>query len=329
MKSSSRLVVCSVLAATSLALAVAVAVKSQTQTIAGETMFSENANPAGATAPNSLDIVAQCDSSQLNGTVNYTVSGVAAGPFGGTYSESGYFVLQNGDVTAYQANFTITPTGGGNAITGTKNVISGGATGTCSSPVDDEATAEVSGVFSYAANVNGTSNTGTGGMSLDIHDGTETVAAVGHAHASFYGDGKTTGGGHILKAGGNKGVHFGFNAQLKNNGTLDANGVIQDHNSNDRIKILTADSYVSNGVNTTFSGQCEFNGTPQQYEITVSDVDEPGRGVDSFSVTSGSYTRSGILTGGNIQVRGVAVVNPPPTPTPSATPTPSGRATGS
>ena len=310
------------MAVTSLALTVAVVVNSQTQSIAGETLFSENANHAGATAPNSLDISAQCDSTQQNGTVNYTVSGDASGPYAGTYSEQGYFQLQGGNVTAFQATFTITPAGGGSAIVGQKSLVAGGATGTCSSPAGDESTAEVSGVYSYTANVNGTSNSGFGGMSLDIHDGSETAAAVGHLHASFYGDGKATGGGHILKAGSNKGVHFGFNAQLKNNGMLHGNGVIQDHDTEDRIKILNVNSFVSDGVNATFTGQCEFNGAPQAYSITVADINEPGRDFDTFSVTTGSYSRSGILTGGNIQVQGVVVVNPTPTPTPTGTPTP-------
>ena len=322
MKFSSRLFVCSVTAAASLAMAVAVVVNSQTQSIAGGTLFGENANHAGATAPNSLDISAQCDSTQQNGTVNYAVSGDASGPYSGTYTEEGYFQLQNGNVTAFQATFTITPAGGGSAIVGQKSLVAGSATGTCSSPAGDESTAEMSGVFNYTANVNGTSNSGVGGMSLDIHDGSETAAAVGHLHAAFYGDGKATGGGHILKAGSAKGVHFGFNAQLKSNGMLDANGVIQDHDTDTRIKILTANSFVSDGANATFTGQCEFNGTPQSYSITVSDVNEPGRGFDTFSVTTGSYSRSGVLTAGNIQAQGVVVVNPPPTPTPTGTPTP-------
>ena len=324
MRFSTRLVVCSVLAATSLALAVAVVVKSQTQTIAGQSLFTENANHAGAPAPYSLDIVSQCDSTQKNGTINYTVAGDASGPYDGTYSETGFIRLSNSNVVEFQANFTITPAGGGSAITGTKNLISGAATGICASPdAAGDSLAEVEGAFNYTANVNGTSNSGVGVMALDVHENSSQAAATGHATTSFYGEGKTTGGGHILKVNGSKGVHFGFNAQVKNNGTLDANGVVQDHDTNDRIKILTANSYVSDGINTTFSGQCEFNGTPQQYEITVSDVNEPGRGFDNFSITTGTYTRSGILTGGNIQVRGVAVVNPPPTPTPTTTPTPS------
>ena len=310
------------MAATSLALAVAVVVNSQTQSIAGGTLFSENANHSGATAPNSLDIAAQCDSTQQNGTVNYTVSGDASGPYSGTYTEEGYFQLQGGNVTAFQATFTITPTGGGSAIVGQKNLVAGSATGTCSSPAGAESTAEMSGVFSYTANVNGTSNSGVGGMSLDIHDGSDDAAAVGHMHAAFYGNGKATGGGHILKAGSAKGVHFGFNAQLKGNGMLDANGVIQDHDTDTRIKILTANSFVSDGTNATFTGQCEFNGAAQNYSITVSDNNEPGRGFDTFSVTTGSYSRSGVLTGGNIQTQGVVVVNPTPTPTPTGTPTP-------
>lgn len=325
MRFSSRLLVCSLLTTASLALAVVAVVNSQTQSIAGEALFSENSNHAGASAPFSLDIVAQCDSTQQNGTVNYTVTGDASGPYDGTYSESGYFVLDDGEVTAYQATFTVTPSGGGSAITGSKNLVSGGASGSCSAPdANGESTAEVSGIFTYTANVNGTSNTGGGVWSLDVHEDVNDAAAVGHALTSFYGEGKTTGGGTILKSKSNKGVNFGFNAQVKNGSlTLHGNAVIQDHQTGERVKILTVESYVSDGVNTTFAVQCEFNGTQQPYSITVSDVDEPGRGVDTFSVTTGSYTRGGVLTGGNIQVRGVAVVNPPPTPTPTGTPTPS------
>jgi hypothetical protein len=142
------------------------------------------------------------------------------------------------------------------------------------------------------------------------------------ARASSNSGSKATGGGHILKSGGNEGVHFGFNAQVQNKGQLHGSGVIQDHDTGDRIKILTVESYVSDGMSATFTGQCEFNGAQQQYEIEVADIDEPGTGVDTFQITTGSYARSGILTGGNIQVQGVAVVNPTPTPTPNGTPTP-------
>jgi hypothetical protein len=323
MRFSSRLLVCSILAAASLALAVAVVVKSQTQSIAGESLFSENSNHSGASAPYSLDIVSECDSSQQNGTINYTVTGDASGPYGGTYSEEGFIQLDDSEVVEFSATFTITPTGGGSAITGTKSLGSGEATGICASPdAAGDSLAEVEGVFNYTANVNGTSNSGVGVMSLDVHENSSQAAAVGHASSSFYGEGKATGGGHILKEGGNKGVHFGFNAQVKNNGTLHGNGVIQDHDTDDRIKILNVESYVSDGTNATFTGQCEFNGTQQQYSITVSDINEPGRNFDTFAITTGSYTRSGTLTGGNIQVHGIAVVNPSPTPTPTATPTP-------
>lgn len=323
MRLSSRLLVCSVLAAASLALSVAAVVNSQTQSIAGEALFSENSDHAGAAAPYSLDIATDCDATQQTGTVNYTVSGNASGPYAGTYTETGFFRIEGGNVVEYQANFTVTPEGGGSAVTGTKNLVSDGATGRCASTnAEGESEAEVSGTFTYTADVNGTSNTGGGVWSLDVHEAENEAAAVGHALTSFYGEGKATGGGHILKTGSSKGVHFGFNAQVKNDGTLHGNGVVQDHDTDARIKILTVESYVSDGVNATFSGQCEFNGVPQNYTIQVSDINEPGRGFDTFSITTGSYGRSGTLTGGNIQVRGVAVVSPSPSPTPTGTATP-------
>lgn len=324
MRFSTRLLVCSILTATSLVLAVtAVVVNSQTQSIAGEALFSENSNHAGAAAPYSLDIAAQCDSTQKNGTINYTVTGDASGPYAGTYSEQGFIRLDDSNVVEFQATFTITPAGGGGAITGTKTLSSGAATGICSSPDSaGDSLAEVEGAFYYTANVNGTSNSGVGVMALDVHENSSQAAAVGHASTSLYGEGKATGGGHIMKVGGNKGVHFGFNAQVKNNGTLHGNGVVQDHDTDDRIKILNVATYVSDGVNATFTGQCEFNGVAQGYSITVSDINEPGRNFDTFSITTGTYTRGGTLTGGNIQVQGVAAVNPTPTPEPTPSPTP-------
>ena len=172
-------------------------------------------------------------------------------------------------------------------------------------------------VLAAAAFVNSQPATAAGESRLTEHP-TRFVPA---ARASFGSGSKATGGGHILKEGGNEGVHFGFNAQVQNKGRLHGSGVVQDHDTGDRIKILTVESYVSDGMSATFTGQCEFNGVPQQYEIEVSDIDEPGTGVDTFQITTGTYARGGILTGGNIQVQGAAVVNP--TPTPTATPTPS------
>ena len=137
------------------------------------------------------------------------------------------------------------------------------------------------------------------------------------ARASAAGGAKATGGGHILMSPGAPGVHFGFNAQVQNNGRLQGSGVVQDQSAGVRIKILTVETYASDGVSATFTGQCQFDGVAQPYEIDVSDIDEPGTGVDRFEIATGTYERSGILTGGNIQVRGVAVVNPTPTPTPT------------
>jgi len=137
------------------------------------------------------------------------------------------------------------------------------------------------------------------------------------ARASSAAGAKATGGGHILMSPGSPGVHFGFNAQVQNNGRLQGSGVVQDQAAGVRIKILTVETYASDGVSAAFTGQCEFDGVEQPYEIDVSDIDEPGTGVDLFEIATGTYARSGILTGGNIQVRGVAVANPSPTPTPT------------
>src|SRR4030088_1230915 len=42
------------------------------------------------------------------GTLDFTISGVAVGPYPGTFTESGTIGITNGVVTAFSAGFTIT-----------------------------------------------------------------------------------------------------------------------------------------------------------------------------------------------------------------------------
>ena len=314
-------------AGVAVVVASVIAAGSQILPLGGESFHSSNLNSSG-TPGYSLDISTSCDSTKLNGTVNYSLTGNAAGPYGGTYSEQGSVTVANGVVTGLTASFTLTPSGGGSNITGNKTLggPAGSFTGNCSSTGGGSSTrtAVVSGIFNYTADINGTPTAGPGGMVFDITETTTNPTGTGFAHTNFYGtalnieDAKTTGGGSILHSATNPGITFGYNAQIQSNGTLQGRGVVIDHRSNTRIKILNVVSLVIIGTHATFTGQCEVNGVTENYRIDVDDIDEPGILVDRFAIQTDTYpAQSSTLTGGNIQVRGVgAGASPTPTPTP-------------
>lgn len=321
---------CSLCAVVAVVVVSVIAVDSQILPLGGESFHTSNLNTSG-TPGYSLDISTSCDSTKLNGTVNYSLTGSASGPYGGTYSEQGSFTLSNGSVTQLSASFTISPSGGGATITGNKTLggPAGSFKGNCSSTGGGSSTrdAVASGLFNYTASVNGTPTTGVGGMALDIAETTTEPTGIGFAHTNFYGaavgteNPKATGGGNILHSAGNPGISFGFNAQLQSNGNLHGRGTVIDHRTNTRIKILNVVSLAVAGRIAVFTGQCEVNGVTENYRIEVEDVDEPGILVDGFTINTDSYPQqSGRLTGGNIQVRGVG--GGVPTPSPTGTPQP-------
>ena len=327
---SYRTLLCSLCAVVAAVVVSVIGVGSQTVPLGGESFHSNNFSSSG-TPGYSLDISTTCDSSKQNGTVNYSLTGNAAGPYGGTYSEQGSFTLVNGAVTALSASFTISPSGGGAAITGNKTL--GGSSGTfkglCSSTGGGSSTrsAVASGLFNYTANVNGSNTSGAGVMAMDVAETSSNPTGTGFAHSNFYGtalsvgDAKATGGGTIFHAAGDPGITFGFNAQLQNNGSLQGRGTVIDHRTNTRIKILNVVSLVVVATHATFTGQCEVNGVTENYRIDVDDINEPGIGVDVFSIQTDSYAQqTGILTGGNIQVRGMLGGGASPTPTPTPIP---------
>lgn len=303
-------------AAVAVVVASVIAADSQTLPLGSEALHTTNFNSSG-TSGQTLDISTTCDAAMQNGTVNYSVTGLADGPFNGTYSESGYFRLVNGVVTELSSNFTIVPSGGGSNVTGTKTLggPANSAKGFCSSTGggSTQRTGVMSGVYNYTASVNGSNTTGSGLMVLDITETSTNPTGTGFVHSNFYGSNaavgsaKATGGGNIFHAGGNTGVNFGFNAQVRNNGSIHGRGTVHDRDTDTKIKILNVVSLVIVEAEATFTGQCELNGVTNNYTIVVTDVAEPGIGVDTFSVQCGSYSRGpSTLTGGNIQVHGIA-----------------------
>jgi Bacterial Ig-like domain (group 1) len=111
--------------------------------------------------------------------------------------------------------------------------------------------------------------------------------------------GHVTGGGQIMP-GGNK-VTFGFNA--KSDGGLRGECNVVDLATRRHIKCTDATALVVVGNEAWIYGNARDEGTPTTYVIHVVDNDEPGRGHDTFSIsTTSGYSASGTLTSGNIQV---------------------------
>lgn len=124
--------------------------------------------------------------------------------------------------------------------------------------------------------------------------------------------GKVTGGGRInpnANPGGK--ATFGFVVKFANGDPAPTGNLeYQDHGANVRIKatsydllVISAPSLVCpDGTHAKFTGTAEVNGVPEQkFQVEVDDCGEPGR-KDTFSIKTGTYTASGVLIGGNIQI---------------------------
>jgi hypothetical protein len=70
-----------------------------------------------------------------------------------------------------------------------------------------------------------------------------------------------------------------------------------------RIKCVSVTAFSQTLTHATFSGQAEVNGMLTDYRIDVDDSAEPGKGMDTFMIVTGTgYSVAGVLDGGNIQV---------------------------
>jgi hypothetical protein len=122
--------------------------------------------------------------------------------------------------------------------------------------------------------------------------GMATAAANGYE----YSNGQVTGGGQILKS-----VTFGFEAKADTGGVRGTCNVVE---KKTQILCSTVTSLVVVGTHATFSGNATQNGVPTTYTIQIDDLSESGTGKDTFSITTGAgYSRSGVLTSGNIQIQ--------------------------
>jgi YVTN family beta-propeller protein len=113
--------------------------------------------------------------------------------------------------------------------------------------------------------------------------------------------GSVSGGGTIEDSAGNK-IAFGFSAKNENQGLTGSCNVI-DHAADIKLKCENVTSFTITGNQATIFGNATVNGVATTYRIDVVDNADPGKGADTFSIqTASGYSRSGTLTGGNVQV---------------------------
>ena len=118
---------------------------------------------------------------------------------------------------------------------------------------------------------------------------------------------KTTGGGWIPPDGGGGKATFGLAAKFEVSGPpFKGHLVYKDPAAGVSLKSTEILSVTSAGCSTTFSGTGETDGTPVEFEVTVTDAGEPGHNNDEFAITINTigYARAALLGGGNIQVHG-------------------------
>ena len=118
----------------------------------------------------------------------------------------------------------------------------------------------------------------------------------------FSTPGQVSGGGTIADAQGNK-IAFGFSAKNGDKGPTGHCNVV-DNAADVMVKCLNVTAMVQSGHAVTIFGNATVNGVATTYRIDAVDNAEPGKDRDVFSIQTGSgYSRSGVLTSGNIQVK--------------------------
>jgi hypothetical protein len=119
-------------------------------------------------------------------------------------------------------------------------------------------------------------------------------------------NGHVTGGGQAPNVSGTDKIAFGFNAKAASPTTpVSGNCSAVDPSVDVQLRCLSVTSIVVSGTHATIFGTADQNGVRTTYRIDVDDVAEPGKGRDTFRLqTAAGYTGGGVITSGNIQVRG-------------------------
>jgi len=293
--------------------------------LSGEFLVGEGEN---------LDVTGSCSQTGTS-TITYSVSGVAVGPYTGSFTEIGTVTIGQTptgnfslgfpikQVTTLEAFFTIDSTVG--QVTGSKRLIeqSNVVHGLCedfTNYTPPGTSSLISGTYqrvcacAYGLSYEALIETGAGtfqdsGNSGLLIEELQLTAGTGVAEADVFNEafsstgivavstvGKATGGGQL-----NSGVAFGFEA--KSNGGMQGRCSVIDQALDVHAKCLTVTSYVQTATKAIFKGEADVNGVRTGYRIVVEDNADPGAGADRFTMTTDlGYGASGLLTAGNVQV---------------------------
>jgi hypothetical protein len=282
---------------------------------------------SGNTIFGTFSATVNCDSAVT--TVNASASGVAIGPYPGTFDENVMLTLGPQDsngvsvVESAQADFRIYS--GDTVITGTKQLAVGGQSSAICETREEPAgqcsarttTFSAGAVVDYQATITTptetVSETGTASLAVTatrqvqcatgeelFFSGSLTQSFVFSSRASTTG--KATGGGQIMRTTSDTPATFGFVAQSQDS-KLKGHCEVVDHLTDTHVTCLNVTFFVQTGNHVTFSGNARVDGVPTTYRIDVQDNGEPGAGSDTFAIqTTSGFTAGGVLTAGNVQV---------------------------
>lgn len=319
------LVVCALVVGAIVVASPAGAVTAMPPSLVGEQLFA-GLDSSGGRGTFMTNFTCNADQS---GQITFSASGVAVGPYPGTFVESGSLTIGPGTLPGAGPVATLTTdfeiSSGTTLITGHKTVLVASTNqGACATFGDLGSDVFFVSQVSYTATITLSSTSAfqdTGSGSVVGHNalaGGVFFLAVGppEGSASLFeesydtsngvvplatGGGKVTGGGWILGPTLANQVSFGFEAQTNPNG-LHATCTLIDHATKSQIKCKSIDSLVVTGTHATFTGDATVDKSTTRYQIDVDDLGEPGT-LDKFRIALGNgYVAGGTLLGGNIQI---------------------------
>jgi hypothetical protein len=273
-------------------------------------------------------------------TVSFTASGLATGPYPGTFEVIGSLRIgpqtvpgvqpgtNAGEVLNLTETFTIFSADA--TISGTKKLqpdasIDSGTLGTCQEVTDfavldlvgDGTVVDVIAQTQYQATIHGPDGTFTDsglaffGLSEIVirgacPTGTCTVRVGGFDQLFSVSDQlagapeHSNGGGLVPSAIGGKAT-FAFHARNAETGPTGGCNVVDRAR---HVRCLTVTLYVQEGNEVMIQGEGTDDGLPMTYEIRAADNGEPGTGQDTFEIeTSSGFSAGGVVTNGEVQVR--------------------------
>ena len=246
-----------------------------------------------------------CLSTGTGGQLDFTIQGVAVGPFAGVFTETGTILFDEFSNLVIKGgiSFTIVDEKG-KTFEGRKTPLEGKVYCSVDKLTGLTTIQATISTLEYSAGLDSGTATLDLFASLDKALGLTTLNFTEifySSHVTRATPGKVTGGGNITHSDRNSGITFGFNAQNNDNG-MKGSGTVIDHNAGVKVKILDVQTFFISGTHATFTGKAEVNGVEEKYRIDIDDLGEPGAGVDSFKIVTDSYGGGGTLAGGNIQI---------------------------